>query len=117
MKALARIAAVAATVLLAGCSEPLPVDRLDYVGLWEGRDMRLEITAAGFVDYRRRREGGNVSIQAPIRRFDGDDFVVGFGPFSTTFKVAAPPRLDGSRWTMVVDGVPLTKAIGYDLRA
>lgn len=112
MNALTRAAAIAATSLLAACGQPVPMERAAYVGVWEGPDVFLEITADGRVSYERRRGSGNVSIQAPIRRFEGDDFVVGFGPFSTTFKVSAPPRLDGNRWTMVVDGVPLRRTGG-----
>ena len=43
------------------------------------------ITADGRCEYERRRQGGaSTSISAPIQRFEGDNFVVGVGPFSTT---------------------------------
>ena len=79
------------------------------MGVWQGQDLHLEITATGHVAYERRKAGGNVSIQAPLQGFEGDDFVVGFGPFSTTFKVSVPPHRDGVRWRMVVDGVPVER--------
>ena len=115
MNALARAGAVAAAALLvAACSEPIPLERADYVGVWRGTDVFLQITAAGAVNYERRGGSGNVKIQAPLKRFDGDDFIVGIGPFTTRFKVSRPPHLDGARWRMVVDGVPLTRAGSTD---
>ncbi|HSJ95973.1 MAG TPA: hypothetical protein VLC53_02805 [Myxococcota bacterium] len=95
--------------LLSACAEPVPPARVDYVGLWQGEGVRLRITAAGHVEYERHRDGQRVAINAPIRRFEGDDFVVGFGPFTTTFEVSAPPRRQGATWTMVVDKVLLRR--------
>lgn len=51
----------------------------------------------------------NKSIDAPLKEFQGDNFVVGVGPIATTFVVSARPHQDGSAWKMTVDGVELTK--------
>ena len=96
-------------LLLAACGEPLPKDKLDYAGEWEGPQVYLLITPNGRCVYERRRGSGNVSIDAPIQRFEGDNFVVGLGPIATTFIVTKPPRLADGKWTMTVDGVELTR--------
>lgn len=92
---------------LAGCSTPLPPERADYAGLWRTTDTRLLITPQGRVEYVQSRGNGfRKSIKAPLKRFDGDSFVVGLGPVSTTFVVSrGPQRGADGRWTMTVDGV------------
>jgi hypothetical protein len=98
---------------LAGCSTPVPPDKLAYVGEWKDPAMYLLITADGSVSYKRLKGGASTSITAPLKRFDGDDFVVGIGPMSTTFVVSQPPRSDDKgQWTMVVDGVKLVRTAG-----
>ena len=110
MRALALAMLAVAALLLAGCSEPIPLDRMAYAGDWRARDMRLLITPDGRCEYRRRREGGaSSSIRAPIVRFEGDNFVVGVGMISTTFVVSKPPHLVDGQWHMTVDGVDLIR--------
>jgi hypothetical protein len=112
MRRLALLLAVIA--LLVGCAEPLPQAKSSYVGQWysEKEKMRLEITAAGYVDYERQVDGRNTSIKAPIQEFLGDDFTVGLGPVRTRFVVSKPPKLDGGVWKMTVDGVELIRRTG-----
>ena len=115
MRRAAALLLFALATLLAGCSEPIPTERKDYAGDWRSRDMRLLITADGRCHYQRRRDGGaSTSIRAPIQRFEGDNFVVGFGVFTTTFVVSQPPRLVGGQWKMTVDGVELTRFSAED---
>ena len=110
MRAYALSVILLAALLLAGCSEPIPLDRMAYAGDWRGPDMRLLITPDGRCEYSRRKEGGATSsIKAPIVRFDGDDFVVGVGVLTTTFVVSKPPRLVEGQWRMTVDGVELIR--------
>lgn len=99
-------------LLLAGCSQPLPEDRLDYAGLWQAENMYLLITADGRVDYQRSEGGRSSSVSAPIKEFVGDDFVAGVAFATTTFEVAEPPRLNNGQWEMVVDGVRVTRLQG-----
>lgn len=103
-------------LLVAGCSTPVPQAKLSYVGEWEGADMWLLITQDGRVEYERKRNGASSSISAPIKAWQGDDFLVGIGIFTTTFKVSKTPYLDGKVWKMVVDGVEL-KRIGGAVRS
>ena len=115
MRALALGILAVAVLLLAGCSEPIPQARLAYAGDWRANQMRLVITPEGYCEYSRRKEGGNSNtINAPIQRFEGDNFVVGIGLFTTTFIVSRPPHLDGGQWKMTVDGVELTRVAAAD---
>ena len=91
-------------LLLVACAQPLPAARGDYAGEWRGEGVVLLITADGMVVYERTSEGGSVSINAPIKRFDGDDFEVGVGPAFTRFDVTAPPEQVDGEWRMTVDG-------------
>lgn len=109
MRKAALFVLAACALLLAGCGTPLPRDKLDYAGIWESYEMWLLITPEGHCEYERRKGSGTTSIQAPIQRFEGDDFVVGIGIFSTTFKVSSPPKLVEGKWRMTVDGVVLTR--------
>jgi hypothetical protein len=94
---------------LIACAKPIPAEKSAYVGEWNGTAMALLITQDGSVAYRRLYQGVNKSINGPLKEFQGDNFVVGVGPFATTFVVSAPPHQDGSNWKMTVDGVELTK--------
>jgi hypothetical protein len=104
-----RAGAVPALLLLASCGIAVPADRRDYVGTWRGPDMALAITAAGHVEYQRRRGAATTSVSAPLRSFAGDDFVVGAMGITTTFHVQRRPYLDGTLWKMMVDSVELTR--------
>ena len=90
--------------LLTACAKPLPADRKDYAGDWRGNGVSLLITPEGHVVYHRQEGGSTVSIDAPIKGFDGDDFEVGIGPMVTRFDVGQPPAEADGEWTMEVDG-------------
>jgi len=106
---LTRVIVACLVALLMGCAEPLPAEKTDYVGEWRAENMRLHIAKNGHVEYQRRTQNGNVSINASLLRFEGDNFVVGIGMFNTTFVVARPPHRDGAVWRMTVDGVDLVR--------
>lgn len=72
--------------------------------------MDLAIDADGRVRYQRRNGGGHTSIEAPIQRFEGDNFVVGVGFLSTTFVVSKPPHESDGVMRMTVDGVELRQS-------
>jgi hypothetical protein len=101
------LAAVAA-ILLAACGGPAPAVPPAYVGDWQGTNMRLQIGADGNVVYERKESGKSVSVNAPIKRFEGDNIVVGMGPITTTFVVSRTPQNVDGVWKMTVDGVELT---------
>jgi len=99
---------------LAACSgAPLPADKLGYAGEWRSETVTLVITPDGSVHYRRQDQGTNVSIDAPIKRFEGNDFIVGFGPFNTKFVVSKPPQMVDGQFKMTVDGRELLRVRAF----
>lgn len=96
-------------LMLSGCAQPLPEDKLNYAGEWQSPEMRLLILADGSVAYKRFKGGHTHSIEGPLKEFIGDDFVVGFSFLTTTFKVSKPPHKVNEVWKMTVDGVELSK--------
>lgn len=112
MMRIAQLAALAVAALLIACGEPLPTDKSAYEGEWRGPNVRLLITREGNVEYERNEGKKKISINAPIKEFDGNNFSVGMGMFSTTFVVSKPPHQDRGVWKMTVDGVELVKGVG-----
>ncbi|WP_257386063.1 hypothetical protein [Tahibacter caeni] len=109
-KPLPFLLALLLAVLLTGCAEPLPPERADYAGVWRNERTRLSISPDGRVLYTTGNGNMHKKIDAPIKRFDGDSFAVGVGPFATTFVVSAAPRRgDDGRWRMTVDGAELVR--------
>lgn len=99
-------------VFLVACANPVPPEKAAYVGDWSAPGMSLLITQDGSVSYKRIKGSVTTSINAPLKKFEGDNFVVGIGMWTTTFVVSKPPRLDAGRWKMTVDGVELTRSAG-----
>jgi hypothetical protein len=101
---------VAVLLALPACrGEPLPSDKADYAGRWQGDGIDLLITPDGGCAYQKISGGGKTEVNAPIKRFDGDDFIVGVFFIETTFDVTAPPTQTAEGWTMTVDGVQLKR--------
>ncbi|WP_163835900.1 hypothetical protein [Spartinivicinus ruber] len=96
-------------MLISACSKPVPEDKQSYVGEWQSENMYLYISTDGSVAYERVEGNSTTSINAPIKEFIGDDFIVGFLFFDTTFDVSKPPQEVNGEWQMVVDGIKLTK--------
>jgi hypothetical protein len=88
----------------------VPPEKRAYVGQWQEGTMYLIITPDGSVRYKRSKNGGATSVDAPRKGFKGNDFEVGVGPMATTFVVSKPPYRDGDAWKMVVDGLKLTRS-------
>lgn len=98
-----------AALMLASCANPVPPEKSAYVGHWEAPGMSLLITQDGQVVYWRKKGSTTSEINAPLKKFDGDNFVVGVGLWTTTFVVSKPPREESGRWKMTVDGVELLR--------
>lgn len=95
---------------LIGCSDPVSKDPGDYAGEWTSPKMYLLITPGGMVTYKRIKQGGRVSLTGTLKGFNGHDFIVRYGLFSTTFEVSVPPHEKDGEWHMVVDGVDLVRS-------
>jgi hypothetical protein len=109
MKKRTLLVIVPALLLLAACGQPVPQEKAAYVGEWRSQTMALLLTQDGTVAYKRLKGGVTTSVNGPLRRFDGDNFVVGVPILSTTFEVSKPPYQEAGAWKMVVDGVELTR--------
>lgn len=83
----------------------LPADKADYAGTWREAGHMLVIGANGRVTYIAANGSTRSKITAPLQKFDGDSFTIGFLFWGTTFKVTNPPHLQGDVWRMTSDGV------------
>lgn len=93
----------------AAWADPVPADRMDYVGAWQGKDMQLSLSKEGKIEYKRGRPNDQVNLSIDLKGFRGHDFEAGVAFVRTTFKVSKPPHRVGGKWKMTVDGVELTK--------
>ena len=112
MRVLLPIVTVLLVAVLTACAKPLPPDKVEYAGDWRGSGVSLLITPEGQVVYHRQEGGSTVSLDAPLKAFDGDDFEVGIGPLVTRFDVGQPPTEADGEWTMEVDGRMLRREDG-----
>jgi hypothetical protein len=69
----------------------------------------LVILSEGRVSYRRKEANRSTSVNAPIKEFKGDDFIVGVGFMNTQFAVSSAPHEERGVWQMTVDGVVVTR--------
>ncbi len=100
------LAVVCLFVGLLACGEPapLPTEKSEFAGQWEGDGVRLQITGEGRVSYDRRKGAGNEHVTGPIAGWQGDSFVVGVMTQKTTFEVSEAPHEVSGTWTMTVNG-------------
>ena len=96
--------------LLSGCDhDPWPEDKSEYIGIWQGDNILLEIMVDGNVSYAEIYENFNETIDSPIQEFTEEGFTIGYLFFTKEFKVSrAPVKIDDT-WIMVVNGVELRK--------
>ena len=62
----------------------IPEDKKEYVGAWASDEIYLEITENGTVNYKRESGGSSTSVNAPIQKFEGNNFIVGALGINTT---------------------------------
>ena len=97
-------------LLLTACSQSIPEDKSDYIGVWQKEgEATLVILADGLCTYRHSKDSQNISVSGPIKEFDGNDFIVGILSNSKRFTVTEPPNNDNGSWQMVVEGIRFTK--------
>jgi len=108
-----RAAVFAACLLpLAALADPVPAEKLAYVGDWQGKDMRIQMNKDGQIKYKRDRPGKKLDLSLDLQGFSGDNFDVGVPFVRSTFVVSKPPHKVGDKWMMTVDGVELTRVDG-----
>ena len=98
------------TLVLVACGKPVPADKQAYVGTWESTTTSLLIDASGRVIYKHQPSPSvSKSLDAPIKAYEGNDFIAGVGPLTTRCVVSVPPHQVEGRWKMTVDGQELTR--------
>jgi hypothetical protein len=93
----------------AALADPVPADKMAYVGSWKGKDMQLALTKEGKITYKRVQEKKKVDLSIDLLGFNGNNFDAGWGFVRSTFVVSKPPHREGKVWKMTVDGVELTR--------
>lgn len=93
----------------AAWADPVPADKMAYVGNWQGKDMQLSLSKEGKVEYKRGRPNDQVNLSIDLKGFKGNDFEAGVAFVRTTFKVGKPPHREDGKWKMTVDGVELSR--------
>ena len=87
----------------------VPTDKKDYVGAWNAPGHVLSIAQSGKIHYERHETNGgvthDVTLDVPIQKFQGDDFVAGALFWTTTFHVTQPPHQEDKTWRMTSDGI------------
>lgn len=96
-------------LLFISCGQPVPPEKISYVGEWKSKEMYLLILPDGSVKYERLKGGATTTVTGPIKEFQGDNFVVGIAFIKTTFVVSKSPYQENGVWKMIVDGVELSK--------
>lgn len=97
-----------ASVCLAACdAKPVPADKAEYAGTWEGGGMHLSVTAEGRATF--SKDNGAVKFSGPITQWFEEDFVVGVMVMRRKIDVTAPPHQVDGRWRMSVEGIELTR--------
>ncbi|MGQ9897852.1 MAG: hypothetical protein ACUVR8_09915 [Acidobacteriota bacterium] len=111
LSVLAMVAIIGVFLLLASSGGEIPPDKQAYIGNWSGEGTTLAITPDGKVNWTSERGSRSSKVEnLPIKRFIGNDFEVGLGPFTTRFTVQRPPQFTAGRWRMTVEGVQVTRA-------
>ena len=88
----------------------IPAGKENYIGTWTSDKITLKISAGGRVDYKKQvSEVSSTSVNGPIQKFEGDNFVVGALGINTTFVVTQLPHQEAGVVKMTVDGEELVK--------
>jgi len=98
------------TLLLVACSaDPIPEDKSDYVGVWQGGNIFLEIKADGNGSYAKIQQDASETVDAPIRQLGDGKIVLKYFLFSKTLELTRAPYQEDGKWKMIIDGVTLEK--------
>lgn len=98
-------------LFLVGCAEPVPQEKLKYVGEWKALGANLLITKDGSFEFEKYKESVKTSISAPLKKITDDTIEVGILFMTTEYKVSSPPYRDKNNWKMTVDGYEFIKVM------
>ncbi len=96
-------------LILAGCTEPIPDEKKEYIGSWYGESITLVISANGVVEYQIEDKDTKTTTKAPLKKFIENAFEVGIWFLTTRFEVNEPPQEVNGLWSMVVNNIQLIK--------
>src|SRR5262249_26601909 len=71
------IVLLTSAAVLSACGRAVPPDKAAHVGEWRSQTVAFLVPQAGTVASKRIKGGLTTSVTAPLRRFEGDNFVVG----------------------------------------
>jgi hypothetical protein len=94
---------------LLAVADPIPANKLAYVGEWSGPGMVLSIDKDGGVRYNRATNGKATNFLGDVVGFTGNNFEVRVGSKRVTVTVDHVPGSNDGVWGMVVDGVKLVR--------
>ncbi|HEY1038641.1 MAG TPA: hypothetical protein VGF30_04510, partial [Bacteroidia bacterium] len=102
---------ITCTLLLTSCGiKELPSDKQDYVGTWTSENTILTISKSAKVEYKKQlSDVSSKSVNGPIKKFDGNNFIVGALGIETVFVVSETPHMEAGVIKMTVDGEELVK--------
>ena len=106
-----RLVAAFSLLMLASVAHagPLPPDKQNYIGEWEGHGVSLTITPAGSVKVHKESGGFSKSFEGLFAGFDGNDLKVSVVISSFTVHIQEPPYLDRGVWLMTVEGAKVLR--------
>ena len=90
---------------------PVPENKKNFVGKWEGVGVSLTITPDGGLAYEKTGGVGSKSLNAPIQAWGPGWFEAGIGPLKTRFVVNKPPKKKRGTWHMTIDGTELKRVL------
>jgi hypothetical protein len=99
-------AAHAGTVMLGDAA--VLAGKSDYVGTWEGGDVKMTILSTGHVDWAMKSAHEREELHGSVG-FEAGDLVVDAFVIKKRFHIDKPPHLDGTRTVMTLDGTELER--------
>lgn len=110
-----RVLFVAALLVLQGCdigipeAKPIPTEYTDLVGVWDGGDIHVVITAEGSFEYKSTTGSGSYSMTLPLTAIDHNHLEANWWFFHNEYKIDKPPYVENGVTKLKLDGQVLEK--------
>ena len=92
------------------CSGEMPDSKKEYIWNWESNISKMKIYENWYLEYNKVSWSTNVSINAPIKKFEDDKFIVGILFLTTDFVINTPPYTEWAYWKMKIDNIEYQKS-------